>query len=39
MKEELYHNHLKAAIKAIDRILWGYTARDCIELIKQFLPE
>ena len=34
-----YHNHLKAAIKAIDRILWGYTARDCIELIKQFLPE
>lgn len=34
-----YHNHLKAAIKVIDRILWGYTARDCIELIKQFLPE
>jgi len=34
-----YHNYLKAAIKAIDRILWGYTARDCIELIKQFLPE
>lgn len=34
-----YHNHLKVAIKAIDRILWGYTARDCIELIKQFLPE
>lgn len=34
-----YHNYLKAAIKAIDRILWGYTARDCIELVKQFLPE
>lgn len=33
-----YHNHLNAAIKAIDRILWGYTARDCIEIIKQFLP-
>ena len=25
-------------IKAIDRILWGYTARDCMEIIKQFLP-
>jgi len=33
-----YHNYLNAAIKAIDRILWGYTARDCIEIIKQFLP-
>lgn len=34
-----YHNYLNAGIKAIDRILWGYTARDCIDLIKQFLPE
>lgn len=34
-----YHNHLNAAVKAIDRILWGYTARDCIELIRHFLPE
>ena len=34
-----YHNYLNSAIRAIDRILWGYTARDCIELIKQFLPE
>ena len=34
-----YHIYLKQAIRAIDRILWGYTARDCIEIIKQFLPE
>ena len=23
-----YHSYLNMAIKAIDRILWGYTARD-----------
>lgn len=34
-----YHNYLRSAIHAIDRILWGYTARDCIEIIKQFLPD
>ena len=34
-----YHNYLRTAIHAIDRILWGYTARDCIEIIKQFLPD
>jgi len=34
-----YHIYLKQAIRAIDRILWGYTARDCMEIIKQFLPE
>lgn len=39
MSSTTYHVNLNAAIKAIDRILWGYTARDCIELIKQFLPE
>ena len=33
-----YHSSLNMAIKAIDRILWGYTARDCMEIIKQFLP-
>lgn len=39
MSSSTYHDHLNAAIKAIDRILWGYTARDCINIIKQFLPE
>ena len=33
-----YHSYLNMAIRAIDRILWGYTARDCMEIIKQFLP-
>ena len=39
MSSSSYHNHLNAATRAIDKILWGYTARDCIEIIKQFLPE
>ena len=26
-----YHSYLNMAIRAIDRILWGYTARDCME--------
>ena len=33
-----YHSYLNMAINAIVRILWGYTARDCMEIIKQFLP-
>lgn len=33
-----YNNYLKLAISAIDRILWGYTARDSIDIIKAFLP-
>ena len=33
-----YHSYLNMAIQAIDRILWGYTARDCMEIIKDFLP-
>ena len=39
MSMATYHNYLTRAIRAIDRILWGYTARDCLEIIKQFLPE
>jgi len=39
MSQASYYNYLNAAIKAIDSILWGYTARDCIGIIKQFLPE
>lgn len=33
-----YHNYLNMAIRAIDHILWGYTARDCMDIVKQFLP-
>lgn len=39
MSPASYHNYLNAAINALDRILWGYTARDCIGIIKEFLPE
>ena len=39
MSMSSYYNYLTQAIKAIDRILWGYTARDCIDIIQQFLPE
>lgn len=39
MSSPSYYNYLRQAIRAIDKILWGYTARDCIEIIKQFLPE
>lgn len=34
-----YHSYLNMAIKAIDRILWGYTARDCMESSSNFCPE
>ncbi len=34
-----YHIYLNKAIRALDRILWGYTARDCMEIIKRFLPD
>ena len=34
-----YHFYLNKAIKAIDKILWGYTARDCADIINMFLPE
>ena len=39
MSSTTYHVYLNVAIKAIDRILWGYTARDCIEIVRQFLPD
>lgn len=39
MSPTTYHFQLNIAIKALDRILWGYTAQDCIEIIKGFLPD
>ncbi len=38
MAQTTYHFYLKLAIKAIDRILWGYAARDCMDIVNQFLP-
>ena len=38
MSVSSYHNNLNRGIQAIDHILWGYTAQDCIEIIRNFLP-
>ena len=39
MSSTTYHLYLRTAVRAIDRILWGYTARDCMEIVDRFLPE
>ncbi|MDY5805608.1 MAG: hypothetical protein SPJ87_06880 [Oscillospiraceae bacterium] len=33
MSAASYHNYLNAAIRAIDRILWGYTAKSTIYIV------
>ena len=38
MSAATYHNYLNKGIHAIDHILWGYTAVDCMEIIRNFLP-
>jgi hypothetical protein len=38
MSPATYHHYLNMGIKAIDHILWGYTALDCMEILKNFLP-
>ena len=37
MSAATYHNYLNKGIRAIDHILWGYTALDCMEIIRNFL--
>ena len=39
MSVSSYTGYLRSSIRALDRILWGYTARDCMESIRQFIPE
>ena len=39
MSHGTYHTHLNKAIRAMDRILWGYTTRDCLEIIGHFLEQ
>ncbi len=34
-----YHLYLNTAIEAIDRILWGFTTRDCMEILCQFVSD
>ena len=38
MSVSSYHNNLNRGIRAIDHILWGYTAQDCIDIIRNFMP-
>lgn len=39
MSSTTYHVWLRTSIVALDRILWGYTARDCAEIVHDFLPD
>lgn len=34
-----YYLRRDAAIEALGSILWGYTSRDCIEVLEKFFPE
>lgn len=34
-----YYRLRKEAIKALSSVLWGYTSKDCLEIIEQFFPE
>ena len=38
MSTASYHRYLNLAVGTIDRILWGYTTRDCMEVLRQFVP-
>ena len=39
MSASSYYNHLSSAIRSLDSILWGYTAREYMDIIDQFIPE
>lgn len=39
MSRSKYHIMLNEAIKAIDRILWGYTTRECMEFVRNLQPD
>ena len=34
-----YHTYLQMAIRAMDGILWGYTAVESMKIVDQFFPE
>ena len=39
MSSSSYYNYLGMAIRALDSILWGYTAREYMDIIDKFIPE
>lgn len=34
-----YYRHRREAIEALSSVLWGYTSKDCIELLNHFFPD
>lgn len=34
-----YYRYRHEAIEALSSVLWGYTSRDCSELLERFFPE
>jgi len=34
-----YYRYRKEAIEALSSILWGYTSKDCMELLERFFPD
>ena len=39
MSASSYYNYLSAAIRSLDSILWGYTARESMDIIDQLIPD
>jgi hypothetical protein len=34
-----YYRHRREAVEALSSILWGYTSKDCIELLERLFPD
>jgi len=34
-----YYRYRKEAIEALSSVLWGYTSKDCAELLEHFFPD
>lgn len=34
-----YYRYRRDAIEALSSVLWGYTSKDCIELLEEFFPD
>lgn len=39
MSWKTYYRKRKEAINCLSSVLWGYTSKDCIEFVDQFLPD
>ena len=34
-----YYRYRREAIEALSSVLWGYTSKDCMELLERFFPD